>query len=247
MHSPTQPHKTIQVPPITLKPLHLWLECIAIFGGVPLLFVFNIVPMRLLMLTIIGGGLLTAFIGPRLPASAGLNLPPWSWWHASGLKQQIKPMLIGFSCSAIATALLMLAFKVLQAQAWLFLPEQIHWFALPRQRPVLWLVIMCVYPLVSVYPQELIYRGFFCRRYETIFNTRTKMITANAVAFGWVHIIFLNPMAVILTTFGGAIFCATYLRRGSLGAAWLEHTLYGCWVFTLGFGWWFYGGSVSSG
>lgn len=237
------------MPPIPLKALRLWIECVAIFGGVPLLFVFNIVPMRLLILTIIGGGLVTAFIGPRLPGSTstGLKLPPWSWWHTSGLKQQIKPMLIGFAYSALITALLMLALQAMEAQAWVSLPEQIEWFSLPKERPLMWLVIMCVYPLISVYPQELVYRGFFCRRYEAIFNTRLKMITANAVAFGWVHVIFLNPMAVILTTFGGAIFCATYLRRGSLGAAWLEHTLYGCWAFTLGFGWWFYGGSVSSG
>ncbi len=130
--------------------------------------------------------------------------------------------------------------------------ERIEPFTLLRRRPTLLLVIMIGYPLFSVIPQELLFRVWFCRRYGTAFGDPSGeagqapvgLIVANALAFGWAHVIFENVAAVLLTTIGGALFCWTYLNRGSLLAAWLEHAVYGCWIFIVGLGWWFYGGSV---
>ena len=39
---------------------------------------------------------------------------------------------------------------------------------LPRQRPGLRLLVLLLYPLLSVYPQELLYRTFFFQRYGAL-------------------------------------------------------------------------------
>mgnify|MGYP001827867619 CR=1 FL=1 len=39
-----------------------------------------------------------------------------------------------------------------------------------RSKPMLWGIILFVYSIFSVYPQELIYRTFFFQRYEALFN-----------------------------------------------------------------------------
>ncbi|MFD1051826.1 hypothetical protein ACFQ1S_42845, partial [Kibdelosporangium lantanae] len=43
---------------------------------------------------------------------------------------------------------------------------------LPRRKPVLWLIIMVAYPLLSAYPQELVFRGFLFHRYGPAFGAR---------------------------------------------------------------------------
>lgn len=116
------------------------------------------------------------------------------------------------------------------------------WLNLPRSRPVLWAVIMVAYPLLSVYPQELIWRAFFFHRYRLLFPGRWAMILASSLAFGYVHVLFLSPLAVVLTVVGGVLFAWTYERTGSILASSIEHALYGCLIFTIGLGEHFYAG-----
>ncbi|MCW5775248.1 MAG: CPBP family intramembrane metalloprotease [Phycisphaeraceae bacterium] len=115
-------------------------------------------------------------------------------------------------------------------------------FSLPRRRPELWATIMVLYPLVSVYPQEVIFRVFFFHRYGTLFARPGVMVMASAAAFGLVHVVFHNWIAVAMTLVGGALFAATYARTRSAFAASFEHALYGCLVFTIGLGSYFYSG-----
>ena len=117
-------------------------------------------------------------------------------------------------------------------------------FSLPYQRPRLWLMIMIGYPLASVYMQEVIWRAAFFHRYQVLFPGRWSMIIASALAFGWVHIVFHNALAVIMTTVGGVMFAYTYDRTRSTLMVSLEHALYGCLVFTVGIGRYFYSGAV---
>jgi uncharacterized protein len=95
---------------------------------------------------------------------------------------------------------------------------------------------MIVYPLISVIPQEVLFRGYFFHRYGPLFGARLGMIAASALAFGWVHIIFGNWISVALTTVGGVLFGATYRKSGSLLLACLEHALFGNFIFTIGIG-----------
>lgn len=107
---------------------------------------------------------------------------------------------------------------------------------LPRARPGLWLAIMVLYPLISVYPQNVIYRAFIFHRYRGVFRTPTAMIWASAAAFSWGHVIFHNAVALMLTFAGGLVFAHTYGRYRSTLLASIEHALYGCLVFSVGLG-----------
>lgn len=114
---------------------------------------------------------------------------------------------------------------------------------LPRERPVLWVAIMVLYPLLSVWPQEVIFRRFLFHRYAGVFGG-AGIVVASALAFGFAHVIFLNAVAVTLTAAGGAMFAANYARNRDLGLCCLEHALYGCLVFTIGLGQFFYTGAA---
>ena len=153
-------------------------------------------------------------------------------WNFSALtKTNVTPILKRFVPNAIAT----LAFT------WFMVPDLL--FGLPLERPFLWLVIMVLYPLLSVVPQEIIFRSFFLKRYALVIPATYMQIT-NAMAFGWVHIIMQNWIAIAFSAIGGWMFCDTYRKTKSLAAASFEHALYGCFIFTVGLGVFFYHGNV---
>lgn len=114
----------------------------------------------------------------------------------------------------------------------------------PRNRPGLWAAVMLLYPLLSVIPQTIIYRVFIFHRYRPLFPTRTALILASAVAFSWVHIVMRNPLAPALTLLGGLLFAWRYAKTGSVLVSAAEHALYGCLIFTIGLGGYFYMGAA---
>jgi uncharacterized protein len=123
-----------------------------------------------------------------------------------------------------------------------FLAPQ-HLFSLIRRSLRLWALIFLLYPLLSVYPQELLYRAFFFHRYQPLFGRGWGMLAASALAFGFVHIIFRNWLAVGLCVIGGFLFSLTYQTSGSLLLACLDHAIFGNFLFTIGLGQFFYHGS----
>lgn len=113
----------------------------------------------------------------------------------------------------------------------------------PYRVPRLWLTIMVLYPLMSVLAQEFVYRTFFFHRYGPLFgHARWAAIVTNATLFGFAHIIFNNLIAVAGTFFIGLLFAYRYDVTRSLWAVWLEHSLYGCLIFTVGLGRYFFTG-----
>ncbi|TCO53710.1 CPBP family intramembrane glutamic endopeptidase [Actinocrispum wychmicini] len=112
---------------------------------------------------------------------------------------------------------------------------------LPRHQPVLWAIIMVAYPLLSAYPQELIFRAFVFQRYGRAFGP-AGTVAASAAAFGFAHIFFHNWFAVIASTVGGVLFATRYARSRSLLAVSVEHGLYGVLIFTVGLGQFVYHG-----
>jgi hypothetical protein len=146
-----------------------------------------------------------------------------SVWRRIGLRFAVAAVLL--------TALLLLA-----------RPDYL--LALPRRRPVLWMLVMVLYPLLSVYPQGIVYRAFYNRRYSALFTDKMSFLAAGAVAFAITHVVFRNPWAVGFTLVGGWFFLDTYLRTRSVLVAAVEHSLYGCFLFTIGFGSFFYNGSI---
>jgi membrane protease YdiL (CAAX protease family) len=121
----------------------------------------------------------------------------------------------------------------------LYLIEPGHLFDLPRSSPWRWLLVMLLYPTLSVVPQELVFRTFFFHRYGRLFGGPWVATVASAIAFSWAHIVLLNGLAVVLTLLGGWLFARTYLRTRSLLATTVEHAAYGCLLFTVGLGRWF--------
>lgn len=121
-------------------------------------------------------------------------------------------------------------------------PERL--FDLPRQRPRLWALVMVAYPVLSVLPQELLYRTFFFHRYGRLLGSST--VGASAAAFGLAHLLFGNWIAPSLTLVGGVLFASTFRRTGSLALTCIEHALYGQLIFTVGLGEFFYAGTVQS-
>ena len=109
-------------------------------------------------------------------------------------------------------------------------------FLFPRSHPRLWLGVALLYPILSVYPQEVMYRTFFFHRYTGLFRTPTALVVTNAVLFGWGHILVHNAVAVGLCTLGGLLLAMTYKRWPSTVLVTIEHALYGDFVFSVGVG-----------
>ena len=124
-----------------------------------------------------------------------------------------------------------------------YIYEREAFLAFLIHRPYLWLLVMVLYPLISVTAQEIMYRVLFFHRYSNILGNRTWLIiTLNAFLFGYCHIIFQNWYAIIISFIGGLFFAYTYHHTRSFLAVCLEHSLYGCLLFTIGFGRYFFTG-----
>lgn len=119
-------------------------------------------------------------------------------------------------------------------------PEKLLTF--PGAFPFHWLAVMFLYPMIMVYPQELFFRMFFAERYGEVLRSKKWVIIVNALLFGWAHILFGSWIAVVLSGIGGALFMDTYLRTRSMKLVWIEHSLYGNLIFTIGLGEFFYSG-----
>jgi hypothetical protein len=109
-------------------------------------------------------------------------------------------------------------------------------FLLPRTHPRVWVAICLLYPLASVYPQELMFRTLFFHRYGPLFPRPGAALAANAVLFGWAHVIVHDATAMAITTIGGVLLASTYQRSRSTLLVALEHAIYGDFVFSVGIG-----------
>lgn len=139
-------------------------------------------------------------------------------------RRQLRGVLLRFS--VCAAGLVALTFALY--------PEKL--FEFPRATPFRWAALLFIYPAVSVYPQELLYRAFFVRRYQSLFPQVNVSLLISALVFAWMHLIFRNYLAIILTLVGGWFFAQTYARTRSLRLVCLEHALYGNLIFTIGLG-----------
>ena len=168
----------------------------------------------------------------------------WLWMRSQGysLKNDWNHRVVGkISFTGIFLQLFLITYALLMFTV-VIVPERL--FSLPLQKPGLWIMVLILYPLLSVIPQEILFRSFFFKRYKELFKTQVNLIIASAVSFGWVHIILLNWVAVVFSIFGGLIFARTYAKTSSLAASCAEHAIYGCIIFTLGLGYYFYHGAV---
>lgn len=102
-----------------------------------------------------------------------------------------------------------------------------------------YVITLFLYPVVSVIPQELVYRVYFFHRYKKIVPEKYLLMLSNAIIFGLTHWIYGNWVAPIATFLVSWIFIFTYLKSKSLLNVSLEHYIYGFIMFTVGFGYFF--------
>jgi len=163
-----------------------------------------------------------------------------SLWNWGAFKRELPRILLTAAIS----------FAVMLGLAWWFTtrawaPEQVGPFALLERNWVLLVVICCLYPLFSVYPQEIVLRTWFFHRYKRLMPDWRVLLTVNALTFAWVHVIFQNWVAVLLCVPAGFLFGWTYLKTKSTLASGFEHALVGNLMWTAGIGWFFFAGAVA--
>ena len=147
---------------------------------------------------------------------------------------------------------------VVGAGVYAFLPEQ--FLSFPRQRPGIFLLVMVLYPLVSALPQEIMFRSFYFVRYKELFRGDAFLAVSSVAVFGLLHLPFPMlvlpapgltvpvlgvqvthiPITVALSLVAGYFFTSTYLSSRHLGYTWLEHALYGNFIFAIGLGTFFF-------
>jgi membrane protease YdiL (CAAX protease family) len=206
----------------------LILEFVLLFIALPLAYRFS--PLRIPVLPLFWAA--TAFALWQL-----LRDPQFDRAKLWGARTLAGNWPVIFALFAVVALVLWLAVhRFAPALEWSFV----------RRHPAFWAVVMVAYPVLSVYPQGLLYRAFFFERYQTLFPGKWEMIVASAVAFAFMHIIFRNSLAVALTFAGGLLFAVRYAETGSLATSSFEHALYGCWLFTVGLGQYFYHGTIAT-
>jgi membrane protease YdiL (CAAX protease family) len=61
-------------------------------------------------------------------------------------------------------------------------------------------------------------------------------ILINAGLFSLAHLFFRNALVMLLTFLGGILFALTFKKTKSTLLVSIEHSIYGCWLFTVGMG-----------
>lgn len=112
-------------------------------------------------------------------------------------------------------------------------------FIFPKTNFKLWLIVIFIYPFLSVIPQELVYRVFFFQRYFPNINRFYFPMFLNLVVFAYGHLVFSNMHAIIITAIVSPIFTYAYLKKSFLTCV-ILHTLGGQIIFTLGLGKYFF-------
>jgi len=211
------------------RTLVLLAEYLLLFIALPVFYLFDLVPLPPIpALWILASG-----CGAVLLAAGDFDRR--RLWNSQRLRRRLYRAFLPFALLAPALVLI---------TAWIA-PDRLFGFV--RQQPLLWATIMVAYPVLSVYPQGVVYRAFIFHRYRPLFRHRWSRILASAIAFSMVHVIFQNWIAPALTLVGGVLFAWTYARTRSSLIASVQHALFGCFLFTIGLGWYFYYAAVVGG
>ncbi|MDX2002700.1 MAG: CPBP family intramembrane glutamic endopeptidase [Chitinophagales bacterium] len=200
--------------------LGLWLEMLLLFVGLPTLYYFRLMPVHF----IVPMSLLSIGAVIYLYRHHGFNNRSFG---LNGFQNWRSFLLAGTLYVAISIAIV-----------YWFFPENL--FIIVRERPQLWLLIMCFYPIFSALPQEILFRGFFMQRYAPLFEKQWQLIVVNGILFGLAHLMFGHWVSVILSAVGGFYLANQYLQHRSILLSAILHGILGNWIFTVGLGHFFY-------
>lgn len=202
------------------KKILRWSEIIFLYIGIPLLYFFDLLPVhKLFPLIIVFFIYLYIILRDKSFKRHQFRLNGFKAWS-----------MIFYRTSIIIVFLLVYVWKTF--------PDQL--FSLPIEQPSLYALIVLLYPLWSVVPQEFVYRVYFYHRFSGLFGNRNMLVIINAILFSYSHIIFENWVSLVFTFVASIMFSLTYLRYRSFSIIVLEHSLYGILIFTIGPGSFFY-------
>ncbi|MFH1034202.1 MAG: CPBP family glutamic-type intramembrane protease [Pseudomonadota bacterium] len=207
----------------------LWAECLTLFFLAPLVAVLLRQHLAHRVIPVVLG--LAGLSVLYLWREKGFDLG--RLWRAEGLVAHARGILLGP----------LLALPVLIMLTYVLSQDKLFYF--PLAHPQAWLALLIIYPLLAAYPQEVVFRGFFFRRYRQLFPQPWVMVLASGLSFGLAHLWYGNWVAPVISGLGGLLFGYRYLRSRSLLAVGLEHALWGLALFTVGLGWFFYSGSIN--
>lgn len=197
-----------------------WIEMAGVFLGVPLLLLGNFVPRpKIIALLAVCIACLILLLRDKTFDRSRFGLNGYHNWRTLSKRFAIIASLLTLYVVLIEPGI---ALTIL------------------RHNPALWALTMIAYPVLSVVPQEIIYRAFYFHRYSSLFANKSISIVTNAALFAFAHILFRNWVAVIGSFVAGLLWATTYLGSRSLLVVSIEHALYGNFVFTLGIGYYFY-------
>ncbi len=237
-----------RAPASPARAARLWIELLALYGVVPYIIDFhNQTVGRMLIPGLMAAGLVLFLLLRRDPTFDRTSL-----WNFAAFKRELPRILIT-AC---------LAFLVMLGVAWWVAGQtwaptangevMVRPLALLDRSPGLLLAIAFLYPLFSVYPQEIILRTWFFHRYAPIVGTGLGAVVASALVFAWVHVLFVGDrsqlmqwMPVFLCVPGGLLFGYTYWKTKSTMASGIEHAIVGNLMWLAGLGWFFFAGAVA--
>ena len=199
------------------------LELLIFLFVIPLLVA--VAPWKLphIPLLVCGGLYATIRVWPKVAFWRLFARPPRHWWRGP---------LLRASLFGVAATL------------YICVNNPDFFLSFPRSRPGFWLLVMLLYPVLSVLPQEIIYRVYIFEKFFPEPKKKGLAIAVSTVLFAWVHVVYAGYFAMLSTFVAGAVLGMTYTRyRAEPGALWpvlLEHSLYGMLLFTVGMGRYFY-------
>jgi membrane protease YdiL (CAAX protease family) len=146
----------------------------------------------------------------------------------------------GISRSTLFRSLLVILLCLSFMLGYMILFDREHLFDLPGAHPWLYLALCLFYPVFSAYGQEVIYRTFLFRRYSSLFAWKWAIVLASGVSFSFLHIVYYDPVSMILTLIGGIYFAWVYQQTRSVLFTALLHGAMGIVVFGVGLGRYFW-------
>ncbi len=134
--------------------------------------------------------------------------------------------------------IVLITFLVMLASVYLFDRENL--FNLIRTHPIIFLALAILYPVFSAFGQEVIYRTFLFRRYRLLFPRDWHFVLVSGLTFSFMHIVYYDPLSMILTLIGGLYFATVYIQTRSVLFSSVLHGCMGTIVFAVGLGQYFW-------
>jgi membrane protease YdiL (CAAX protease family) len=198
------------------------LEFVILFFGIPLLIFLDegFIHPSMIILPVL------AFIFLVLKRTTDFTWKELVRWNISGR------VLVQHAAIVLLCLVLMLGY------VFFFKRDQL--FDLPRAHPLIFLAMCIFYPVFSAFGQEVIYRTFLFRRFGGLFKKPWLTVLASGLTFSFLHIVYYDPVSMILTFAGGVYFARVYQQTRSVLFSAVLHGVLGVVVFGVGLGRYFW-------